>query len=1443
MNLNQILSEVSKQGIKLWAEGDELKIRAPKGSLTPELKNLLSENKANLLELLQKNNTPSVDSVPLVPVSRDRNLPVSYQQERLWTVSQLMANSAALNLCHGLRIEGVIDIDKWQESLNEMVRRYETLRTKFTFVEGSLVQVIIPDLEVKLLVEKYQGLSETEKEVVIKEQVEKELSKAFDVSQAPLFVVKIVQFSDKEAVLISVFNHIITDGFSQNLFSEEILKLYDIALEEKPFPASELEVQYVDYAVWQREYLQGEVLQKGLNYWQKQLADIATLYPVPNDRFQSKNSVFRGTQKYFKLPEATGSLVQEFSNQNNITPVVFFLSVFYVLIQQYSRQKDIVLGFPVSGRSHDKIQSAIGFFADIILLRADNIEDSLTFKDLLYKVKEITINAYANQHIPLNYITEFVKPQSYQEYRNLFQLFFDYIDVGENTAKYSNFTTSSIEEKLPADIDLFFTLVKVHGELKGSWTYNAELFEPETIAELIASYLSILEKGLQSPDTPICEFKLSEKLELHKTKIHSPYAQKELVETALKSIPEIQECAIISRENQQVAYVVVSKPLPTEKIKSALLQSSLSPQLLPSAYVPISSLPQTASGELDEAALAKLEVIDADLIARWEEKLRSQAEIEDVAVVVQGKQVYSSVESDQVNNKEATENLKALDVLPCEVDEIAASTPFESWADLLPGTDNPAILGTDARQPLTHAQLKEFVQSPPDNASLSHLGIKISDRVCAAIPNGPEAAVAFLSLAQQCVFAPISTSLTEKQVIFELEDLGVVALILQKSEANNSENEKLKACAESVGVRVIELIPDPAISGLFTLEEITKNKDSEIKPVEVVKPNRDNVALVLHTSGTTRKPKTVPLTHGNLTAGSLTISKTIALTTEDTCINVMPLFHIHGLSVNILASLLAGATVLCTPGLYAGENGVEDFFKWLKADAANGRTVTWYSAVPTMHQVILEYAEQAIATNGTSPTHSLRLIRNCSAALLPAIAERMASTFNCEVLPTYAMTESMPICSPEIGKGLAKSGSVGRAAGPQLIIGEVQENGGGKPTLNVLPPYSEGEVMVRGACVTSGYELRDWMDYNPNEEAFIEGWLRTGDKGYMDKDSYVYLVGRFKEIINRAGEKISPMLIEDILQRHPAVGQVVVFAAPHELLGEVVGAAIVPVADQPKPTLAALRQFAMKEKELELQWLPECLVWMSAIPKGLTGKPARIGLAKRLGLPVIPADGANIPRSFVATEPEGGKFVLEIVDSPGDWIGNGQGDCQSLQYLSVYFTTKTTDFSISKWQDLEVSDRFGTPSKIMASAFVKLEALPLTSDGKIDRKKLLEPEKNNNGSQVIQAGNETEQKIAAIWREVLQIEEVGIYDNFFELGGKSILLVQVYSKLKEIFDINLKVLDLLSYPTVNSLAQYIAGDGEVKSNEKNQASYEKRLNKRLSKNDRGNVRKKLRSRK
>ncbi|CAE7365786.1 unnamed protein product [Symbiodinium natans] len=315
----------------------------------------------------------------------------------------------------------------------------------------------------------------------------------------------------------------------------------------------------------------------------------------------------------------------------------------------------------------------------------------------------------------------------------------------------------------------------------------------------------------------------------------------------------------------------------------------------------------------------------------------------------------------------------------------------------------------------------------------------------------------------------------------------------------------------------------PEVAGLFAIEKHAAGKpltgDKLGPPLETVK--REHVCLVLHTSGTTKKPKIVPITHESMAIGGMCHAAANCLGPDDVFINTMPMFHIAGLMENLLMSAYSGAKFIALPGQYKAHS----FF------AAMGKEPlpTSYSAVPAHHMSLMALAK---AWQFRSP---LRVIRNDSAALLPSLAEQMEEFFKATVLPAYSMTEANPLCSnPRYG--VRKLKSVGPAVGPEVAVME------GWPGNKRMGPGEEGEVCVRGPCVMKGYEMRPHMDKDPNEEAFTDGYMRSGDKGWVDEDGYLYLIGRFKELINRAGEKISPFEVEDAVRRHADVSDVLCFA-------------------------------------------------------------------------------------------------------------------------------------------------------------------------------------------------------------------------------------------------------------------------------------------------------------
>ena len=496
---------------------------------------------------------------------------------------------------------------------------------------------------------------------------------------------------------------------------------------------------------------------------------------------------------------------------------------------------------------------------------------------------------------------------------------------------------------------------------------------------------------------------------------------------------------------------------------------------------------------------------------------------------------------------------------------------------LATGADDAPALAAPGRPALTHAALRALAHRTV--ASLNALGAGRNDRVAIVLANGPEMATCFLGAACGVTTAPLNPAYRADEFEFYLSDLKARLLVVE----HDSTSAAIEV-AQRLGVRIVDLHPGEA-AGDFTLR--ARGDEAAAPPAHPGPAEPDDIAMVLHTSGTTSRPKIVPLSQRNLCASAGNIARTLGFTPADRGLNVMPLFHIHGLIAGVLSPVSAGSAVFCTPGFNALR-----FYAWMDEAAP-----TWYTAVPTMHQAIVSRASKNLEV---IRRHPLRFIRSSSSSIPPQVIRELEEVFGAPLIESYGMTEAThQMASNPLPPAVRKPGSVGLPAGPQVAI--MGEDG------TLLPAGEVGEIVIRGANVTAGYEN------NPkaNAEAFVDGWFRTGDQGMKDAEGYLSLTGRLKEIINRGGEKISPREVDEVLMDHPAVAQVVCFAIPHAKLGEEVGAVVV-LREGAQVTERELQAFVAQR--LADFKVPAKLLFMDEIPKGATGKLQRIGLAARLGL-------------------------------------------------------------------------------------------------------------------------------------------------------------------------------------------------------------------------------------
>ena len=506
-----------------------------------------------------------------------------------------------------------------------------------------------------------------------------------------------------------------------------------------------------------------------------------------------------------------------------------------------------------------------------------------------------------------------------------------------------------------------------------------------------------------------------------------------------------------------------------------------------------------------------------------------------------------------------------MSVSPVTLPEFLERAPADAIAVVLP----------EQNISITYGGLRRQVQAVAEQ--LAAAGVGRGDRIATSLANGLPVIVSFLAAGVAGTAAPLNPAYKEDEFKFYLEDTAAKVLLLPPDGADDA-----RRAAVERGVPILTI--DMDASGTVTL------KDAQGAPLPrqpVTTPAIDDVALVLHTSGSTGRPKRVPLKHANLSISAQNVARHYTLTSGDVSLCVMPLFHVHGLVASTLATFASGGTVV-VPAKFSPLS----FWR-----TARDHNVTWYSAVPTLHQLLLARAgDPSDPSRRPAGTEKLRFIRSCSASLPPAVMHALEAAFGAPVLEAYGMTEAAhQMASNPLPPSERRPGSVGHGTDVKISI---MDKAG-----NHLPVGEAGEVVIKGPNVITGYEN------NPeaNASSFVDGWFRTGDQGVLDDKGYLTLVARIKELINRGGEKISPREIDEVLLAHPAIAEAVCFGVPHGTWGEEVEAAVV-LRDGAAVTDADLLAFC-KERLADYK-RPKKVHITTAIPRTATGKIQRGAVAK-----------------------------------------------------------------------------------------------------------------------------------------------------------------------------------------------------------------------------------------
>ena len=549
MTTAELFSQLDKANVQVRADNGRLIVNGPREALTPELRAELSERKAQIIAFLSDRSDPAREQKepPLQSVPRNGKLPLSFAQERLWFLDQYEPGKPFYNICQGLRLSGRLDIEALERSINEIIRRHEVLRTTFSMVADEPVQIIAQPVNRSLARVDLSDRPVNEREEEARRIVGEEARRPFDLARGPLLRTTLVRLAEDDHVLLLTMHHIVSDGWSMGVLNRELAVLYGAFCHLEPSPLSELPIQYADYAVWQREWLQGEVLDGQLTYWKKQLEGAPGVLDLPTDRPRPAVQSYLGARSSFELSKELTDQLKALSRKENTTLFMTLLAAFQALLYRYTGQQDIVVGSPIANRTRVEIEGLIGFFVNTLVLRTE-LSGNPSFRELLQRVRTTALEAYDHQDLPFEKLVEELNPERSLSHSPLFQVMFVLHNATAGPRSHSDLISNPVKlENDTTKFDLSVSLIERSDGIKGSCEYSTDLFNEATIVRLGEHFRMLLEGLSRNPDRSVSDLPMlteaeTDKLILEWNDTRREYATNkcihELFEEQVKRTPE-----------------------------------------------------------------------------------------------------------------------------------------------------------------------------------------------------------------------------------------------------------------------------------------------------------------------------------------------------------------------------------------------------------------------------------------------------------------------------------------------------------------------------------------------------------------------------------------------------------------------------------------------------------------------------------------------------------------------------------------------------------------------------------------------------------------------------------------------------------------------------------------------------------------------------------------